>query len=270
MTATITSSLRIGIVAGTGVRIAGPVVPEITTDDIFNADNPTQTLTELIGGLSSTQLVGTATLDGTTIANTTIYTVPANETFIPTSVVFLLTDITGEGVGPAINVGFSGSYQELIDSTRSTGYTLSSASSISDAGSGYSEDDILTLTGGTFDDVATITVDSVGEGGVVLTFHISAIGSYTEIPTNPVACSGGDGGSFKLTAVWDLTGGLLADINTVGQILNVSDLTTTAGSDGLDYEYLTGGDVLKARVAFPSTYDDYTIKCFVFGFLTQV
>lgn len=46
MTAVVTSSIRIALVSGSGVTINAPVVPNFTTDDIYNADNLSQTLTE--------------------------------------------------------------------------------------------------------------------------------------------------------------------------------------------------------------------------------
>ncbi len=51
MAVTIISSLRIGLVSGTGVSFSAPVVPALTTDNIYNADNPNETLTAMFDGV---------------------------------------------------------------------------------------------------------------------------------------------------------------------------------------------------------------------------
>ena len=54
------------------------------------------------------------------------------------------------------------------------------------AGSGHAAADILTFTGGSFSTAATITVESVGAGGEIVTYSISNIGAYTVLPSNPI------------------------------------------------------------------------------------
>ena len=57
MTVSITSSLKMGLISGTGVSFSAPVVPALTTDDIYNADNPTQTLTSMFGPMMTGPLI---------------------------------------------------------------------------------------------------------------------------------------------------------------------------------------------------------------------
>lgn len=124
MTASITTSYRIGIVAGTGVTTAGPVVPAITTDDIFNPDSPTQTLTDMLNGISSAKLLGSSIVNCTAIGNASLFTVPTGKIMIPTEVIFALTVIGGSGAVPVIHLGYSGAFQEYIDGTLSfSGFT---------------------------------------------------------------------------------------------------------------------------------------------------
>lgn len=118
MTVTITSSLRVGLVSGTGVTFNAPVVPFITTDDIFIPDNPSESLTDLIDGISGSRLLAVAVINAKTVGNTPLYTVPAGDIVFPTSVIFALTGISGSGDAPQINLGISGNFQEIIDSTR--------------------------------------------------------------------------------------------------------------------------------------------------------
>lgn len=65
VTATIDSSLRIGVVNGTGVRVNAPVVPSFTTDDVVYTDNFNLTVTDLINGTNGAagfqSLIGTIT-----------------------------------------------------------------------------------------------------------------------------------------------------------------------------------------------------------------
>jgi hypothetical protein len=55
MTVSITSSLKVALVSGTGVTFSAPVVNLISTDDVYNPANPAQTLTAMlsnfVGGL---------------------------------------------------------------------------------------------------------------------------------------------------------------------------------------------------------------------------
>lgn len=64
-------------------------------------------------------------------------------------------------------------------------------------GTGYSVNDVLTVVGGT-GSAATVTVKIV-DAGVVVGVSVTAVGSYTVLPANPVVTTGGAG-----TATFDL------------------------------------------------------------------
>jgi hypothetical protein len=188
MSVTITSSLTVALVSGTGVTFNAPVVNLISTDNVYDVNNPTQTLTDMINAISSAELVGSANINGNTVGNTTIYTVPTGEKFIPTSIVFALTGITGSGVGPVINTGFTATdYDDYIDSTITTRYELDNGAFFA-AGSGYSIGNTLTLSGGTVvsNDFATVDVTS----GPLVSVAVNAAGTvYT--PGDTVTMAGG-------------------------------------------------------------------------------
>jgi hypothetical protein len=124
MTVTLSSSLRIGLVAGTGVSLSGPVVPAITTDDIFNPNAPTQTLTQMLQGISSAQLLGSAIVNGTVLGTTPLFAVPVNQILIPTQIIFTLSAIAGSGAVPVVNVGYTGVFTDFINAKTLTGITV--------------------------------------------------------------------------------------------------------------------------------------------------
>lgn len=424
MTVTITSSLRVALVSGTGVTFDAPVVNLISTDDVYDVNSPTDTLTDLLSAISTSKLVGSATVNGAAIGDTSVYTVPIGIKFIPTAIVFALTNAVGTGNGPVVNVGFTApNYLDFIDSTRSSFYellggavfapgsgyaisdnltlsggtvessdfahiTITSASlaalNVNAAGTGYAPGDTITLAGGvaltrgvvTVQTVklvsATINVGGTGYGnaqtftvtvaggthsstaqisvtsdvsGVVTTINsVSQAGSYTVLPTltanvatggtgtgltldlvfgiltktittngeyttttasftqfsttsvsgvgatfngatfgldaytiadpgtyitfpsNHVATTGGAGTGASFDATWTITEGPFFNVDTAGQLVEFADFSATATNSGAGYVYMTPGEVLKVRVAFPAELSTYTMKVFVFGF----
>jgi len=76
------------------------------------------------------------------------------------------------------------------------------SATIGAGGTGYSVGNVLTVTGGTRTEAATFTVTAVS-GGVVtaVTPTASARGSYTVLPVNPVATTGG-AGTCTLNITW--------------------------------------------------------------------
>lgn len=158
MTVIISSSLPVALVSGTGVDFSAPVVNLISTDDVYNVNNPSESLTDLLSGISSAQLAGSASIDGTTVGNHSLYTVPTGQKFIPTSILFALTDVAGSGVGPVVNSGFTAvSYNDFIDSTLDATYDLDSGAFFA-GGSGYAIGDVLSLVGGTHSTTAQLTL----------------------------------------------------------------------------------------------------------------
>jgi hypothetical protein len=68
-------------------------------------------------------------------------------------------------------------------------------------GTGYTVGDVLTIVGGTFSAVGQLTVATVSAGAVT-SVTISAYGTYTVLPTNPVSVTGGTGSSATFNVNW--------------------------------------------------------------------
>lgn len=75
--------------------------------------------------------------------------------------------------------------------------------SITTGGSGYTANDILTVTGGSFTTATTITVLTVNGGGTILTAAVEDPGNYTVRPTNPVSVTGGTGSGATFNLSFD-------------------------------------------------------------------
>jgi len=78
------------------------------------------------------------------------------------------------------------------------------SATVAAGGTGYSVNDVLTVTGGTSTTTATFTVATVS-GGVVLTVTPANTGHYTVKPANPVSTTGG-AGTCTLTITWNAGG----------------------------------------------------------------
>jgi hypothetical protein len=78
---------------------------------------------------------------------------------------------------------------------------------ITSGGTGYTAGDTLTLVGGTFSIVATLTVTTVSSG-VITAVSIASNGAYSVLPSNPISVTGGtgSGATFTATASWGLYG----------------------------------------------------------------
>lgn len=68
-------------------------------------------------------------------------------------------------------------------------------------GTGYSVSDVLTVVGGTSTQAITATVSAVS-GGVITALSITTAGSYSVLPSNPVAVTGGGGSGATFTITW--------------------------------------------------------------------
>ena len=121
--------------------------------------------------------------------------------------------LTGGAIA-TVTVSNAGNYTSLFSDpttgTRAAGsgatftahYGVDSATIVgggSGSSAGYSATDVLTLTG---TGSATIVVDTVDGGGGILTFHVSAVGTVTSLPSNPVATSGGGGTGATFNLKW--------------------------------------------------------------------
>lgn len=89
-----------------------------------------------------------------------------------------------------------------VQATGSVAMQLTSSSTVSAAGTGYAIGDTITLSGGTFTQVAVLTVATLSGSGVA-TFTVTTSGTYTALPSNPISTtSSGAGTGFRLTGVW--------------------------------------------------------------------
>lgn len=106
-----------------------------------------------------------------------------------------------------LTVSNSGSTDDLeieIQTTLDPSDTEALSATVAAGGSGYSEDDVLTLSGGQVDTAATFIV--TGESsGVVTSVALVSGGSYRQIPSNPVSTTGGGGSGCTLNVTWDET-----------------------------------------------------------------
>ena len=138
---------------------------------------------------------------------------------------------------------------------------------VATAGSGYTNGDILTASGGAYTTAATFT--AVVAGGVLtgVTPIGSPSGSYTGVPANPVTVTGGTGSGARLTVTWNNPTGATAAGNVV---------TWTGGSNNWSLYWTVGGNG-RMRLSTVSTVDaclsppasntsaEYTITGFVDG-----
>jgi hypothetical protein len=87
----------------------------------------------------------------------------------------------------AWKTGSATDYIDLLEQLRDfAASTKVDAISIGSAGTGYSPGDVLTLVGGTFEEAATVTVDTVGGGGDVTGVTLLTPGLYEAQPSNDV------------------------------------------------------------------------------------
>lgn len=115
MTVLVSSTNPVAFVSGKDVRITAPVVPNVTTDDIFLAHEPGQTVTQIVRKLSMVKVVANGRFPATTTGTIPLYTVPAKSSFMLNRMVFALTSISGTGTGPEIDLGYTGSFKQFID-----------------------------------------------------------------------------------------------------------------------------------------------------------
>lgn len=70
-------------------------------------------------------------------------------------------------------------------------------------GTGYSVNDVLTVSGGTFTTACQVKVLTLGGGGAVATVSVQTAGSYSVLPSNPVSVTGGGGSSATFTLTFE-------------------------------------------------------------------
>jgi hypothetical protein len=80
-----------------------------------------------------------------------------------------------------------------------------SAPAINSGGTGYTVNDVLTLSGGTFTSASTFTVTTVSSG-VITGLSLTTTGNYTARPTTPASVTGGTGTGATVTPVGGVNG----------------------------------------------------------------
>lgn len=95
--------------------------------------------------------------------------------------------------------GFSGS--ATATATILTHGAAYGIQSITNAGTGYTVGDVLTMVGGTFTVAAQVTVVEVASG-VIRSAIVSRAGSYTVLPPSPTTFTGGTGSNFTGATNW--------------------------------------------------------------------
>jgi hypothetical protein len=143
-------------------------------------------------------------------------------TTVQNSVTLTITGIRTDSnvlVVPVSSADTTGDFP--LAETESTTSILTTVVIVS-AGSGYTVNDKLTLTGGTFSTAAVLNVDSVDGGGAITGVSIDNTGAgYSIDPTNPVSHTGGTGtlatfnteftGTFSYS--YNAVAGVIVDIN---------------------------------------------------------
>jgi len=174
--------------AVTGVQINNPGICSSPPS------NPVATTTDGSGTgctLTLTFVAGTGIITKVHISDSGVYTAQASN---PVS----QNTSSGSGTGAKFTVTYTDTawvtkvYHESYEAT---------AVSISAAGTGYTEDDIVTVVGGSFMDAATVKIDTV-VAGVPTAVSVLTGGDYKTTPSNPASTSGGTGSGLTLTMTW--------------------------------------------------------------------
>ena len=88
-----------------------------------------------------------------------------------------------------------------VQATASITMGLVAVASIGSGGTGYTVNDVLTASGGTFTTAAQVTVSAVS-GGVITAVTALTAGSYTVLPSNPCSFTGGTGSGATINISW--------------------------------------------------------------------
>ena len=123
-----------------------------------------------------------------------------------------VTAITGTSAGsgytsfptPTVSAPTTaGGVQAVVAVTR----MFNSGATIQAGGTGYTVNDVLTVTGGTpFSVAATLTVSTVS-AGVITGVSATNQSTYTALPTNPVSVTGGTGSGATFNLTWGVNNG---------------------------------------------------------------
>ena len=188
---------------GYAIEYTGPATDTFTmvghTFTGFGADDTTDS------ALFNPNTSGTLTINASDMVGLTVNTASGGTTVVNNTITLSLSQIRQL---TEIRVFTSGTKEELTSlggTNNDVGVENIDTNLISvnllDEGTSYTASDVLSLSGGTSSTTATITVDTVGGGGEILTFTISDAGVYSVDPSSPNSPTGGtgSGASFDLT-----------------------------------------------------------------------
>jgi len=183
--------LEVLTVSGTTVLTVQINNPGISSS---NPGNPVATTTDGSGvnlTLNMTWTSGTGIITDAVINDAGVYTAQASN---PVS----QNTSSGSGTGAKFTVTYTDTAWETkinYEAKEATGVAISVA------GTGYAQDDKVTIVGGTATTATVVNIDSVS-GGVPQTVSIYSAGEYSSTPSNPASTSGGSGSGLTLTMTW--------------------------------------------------------------------
>jgi hypothetical protein len=115
--------------------------------------------------------------------------------------------------------GFHTHLKQVASGAVITSYQITNAA-IVNAGTGYSVNDVLTISGGTFITACQLKVLTVGGSGEITSVSITEPGVYTVVPGNPVSVSSGVA-TFTLTTATANTSIQLVTSASLSEITNM-------------------------------------------------
>jgi hypothetical protein len=133
-----------------------------------------------------------------------------------------------------------------VQATAAPAVMIANAATIAGGGTGYTLNDVVTLSGGTPVVAATFTVTAVS-GGVVTAVTSTNFGTYSVLPSNPVSVTGGTGSGLTLTVTWAV--GTTFTITAAGSGYVEQPTVTFSGGGGSGaaaYATVGSGTVIRA------------------------
>jgi len=210
----------------TGLQVNNPGICSATPS------NPVATTTDGSGTSLTVDLTfssETGIITGVHISDSGVYTSQASN---PVS----QNTSSGSGTGAKFTVTYTDTAWEVLVDYEEQEAT---AAVISAAGTGYTENDIVTVVGGTYTDPCTVRIDTVS-AGVPTAVTIITAGEYSTTPSNAAATSGGTGSGLTLTMAWDddtyETKYLMIHNTTSDQYLGWRGFKVTSPDDAYLYE----------------------------------
>ena len=148
-----------------------------------------------------------------------------------------------------------------VQATATTTLTQGGPTIVS-GGTGYSVNDVLTLVGGTFTAVSTVTVTAVS-GGVITAITNASFGTYTVVPSNPISVTGGTGTGATISTTWVLQNSFTI-INAGSGYVEQPTVSFSGGGGSGAAAYATVGSASIIKSIGASTVNAVSAASFVF------